>query len=108
MGAEIEAAAGPVIEVRVMGTANLIAVEIVKYSTGDSIPFPVVHRAPVEGARAKIWWRDPNFTRNSLYYLRVMQQLSPGLASRYEGQPGSRFPSEMAWSSPVWVRKRSQ
>ena len=93
MGAEIEAAAGPLIEARVAGTADLVAVEIVKYSTGDSIPFPVVYRAPVAGTHAKIWWRDPNFTRKSLYYLRVTQQLSPALATRYRGQPDSRFPA---------------
>ena len=93
MGAEIEAASGPVIEARVTGTSNLTAVEIVKFTTGDSIPFPVVYKAPIDGPRAKIWWRDPNFTRNSLYYLRLMQQLSPALATRSRGQPDSRFPA---------------
>ena len=107
MGAEIEAASGPVIEGQVSGAANLIAVEIVKYTAGDPIPFPVVYKASVEGPRAKIWWRDPDFTANSLYYLRVTQQLAPALATRYKDQPGSRFPAEMAWSSPR-VGKQNQ
>ena len=105
MGSEIAAADGPVVEATVMGTAPLIAVEVVKWAGGQS-PFAVVYKAPVSGVQAKVWWRDPEFRTDSLYYLRVTQQVSPELAAKYKNAPDNPFPSEMAWSSPVWVSKQ--
>jgi hypothetical protein len=104
MGSEITASDGPVVEAAVTGTAPLIAVEVVKYAGGQS-PFATVYKAPVSGAQAKVWWRDPEFRGDSMYYLRVTQQVSPELATRYRNTPDNPFPSEMAWSSPVWVSK---
>ncbi len=106
MGAEISAAEGPLIEGWVKGARKLLAVEVVKYSKGAGYPFPVAYRAPLEGANAKIWWRDPQFEDDSLYYLRVTQEVSPALAARYAAAEENRFPTEMAWSSPVWVDRK--
>ncbi len=103
MGSEIRASQGPLVEGWVKGTRKLLAVEVVKYSKGAGYPFPVVYRAPIAGANAKVWWRDPDFDSSSLYYLRVTQEVSPGLAARYARAEENRFPTEMAWSSPVWV-----
>lgn len=104
MGSEIAANDGPLIEGNVTGTAPLISVEIVKFEGGSS-PFRTVYRAPVNGERSQIWWKDPAFRGDSLYYLRVAQQVSPELAARYANAKDDPFPSEMAWSSPVWVKK---
>jgi len=103
MGSEIQASEGPVIEASVEGTRRLIAVEVVK-RVGDA--FPTVYRAPVEGRRAKLWWKDPDFTASTMYYLRVTQEVEPELAARYAKVRENPFPSEMAWSSPVWVDRK--
>ena len=106
MGSEIEAAEGPLIEGWVQGARKLLAVEVVKYAKGAGYPFPVVYRAPLEGASAKVWWRDPDFNGDSMYYLRVTQEVAPALAARYAAAEENRFPTEMAWSSPVWVDRK--
>jgi hypothetical protein len=103
MGSEISASEGPVMEGSVEGTAKLISVEVVK-QVGEK--YPTVYRAPVDGNRSKVWWRDPDFQSSTLYYLRVTQELEPALALRYAGDPERRFPTEMAWTSPVWVARK--
>lgn len=103
MGSEIEASEGPVVEAAIEGTARLLAVEVVKYSAGR---YETVHRAQLNGNRAKLWWRDPDFKTSAFYYLRVTQEVAPDLAARYRGVAHNPFPTEMAWSSPVWVDKR--
>ena len=103
MGSEITAAGGPLIEAAVEGTARLISVEVVKRIGND---FPTVYRAPIDGARAKVWWKDPDFRADTIYYLRVTQEVAPALAARYRNAKDNPFPTEMAWSSPVWVANR--
>jgi hypothetical protein len=56
--------------------------------------------------RAKVWWRDADFSGAAFYYLRVAQEAAPGIVARYAKLPENPFPSEMAWSSPVWVAKK--
>ncbi|HTM50625.1 MAG TPA: DUF3604 domain-containing protein [Bryobacteraceae bacterium] len=102
MGSEIKVTEGPVIEGTVEGTAKLISVEVVKFEAGRYV---TVYRAPVEGARSKIWWKDPDFRASAFYYLRVTQEAAPQLAARYGKLPQNPFPSEMAWTSPVWADK---
>jgi hypothetical protein len=102
MGSEITASEGPVVEAAVEGTARLEAVEVIKYAAGT---YETVYRAPLDGRRAKVWWRDPDFRSSSFYYLRVTQEVTPELAARYRDAKDNPFPSEMAWSSPVWVDK---
>ncbi len=104
MGAEIEASAGPLIEASVEGTAKLIAVEVVKF---DGSKYASVYRAPLDGTQAKVWWRDPGFRASAFYYLRVTQEAAPAIAARYSKLPENPFPSEMAWTSPVWVNKNA-
>ena len=105
MGSEISAAAGPVVEGEVIGTARLLGVEVVKYTPGAEPSFPTVYKAPVDGNRSKVWWRDPEFNSDCFYYLRVTQEVAPGLAAKYAGLKENPVPTEMAWSSPVWVRR---
>ncbi len=105
MGSELTANDGPLIEATVKGTRKLIGVEVIKYWKGAGYPFPVVHKAQVEGDSAKVWWRDDDFKADSMYYLRVTQEVSPALAKRYADRDPNPFPTEMAWSSPVWVDK---
>ncbi len=106
MGSEISASEGPVIEGWARGVRKLIAVEILKYAKGLSYPFPTVHQAQLDGGNeAKFWWKDPDFDKDSLYYLRVTQEVDSRIAGRYAGQRPSPFPTEMAWTSPVWVDK---
>jgi hypothetical protein len=100
MGSQITASEGPVVEAMVEGTAPLQAVEVIKYAAGA---YETVYRAPLDGRRARVWWRDPDFRSNSFYYLRVTQEVTPDLAARYRDAKDNPFPSEMAWSSPVWV-----
>ncbi len=104
MGSEISSADGPLIEASVTGTAPLLAVEVIKYAAGQ---FPSVYRAPIDGNRSKAWWRDPDFSADTFYYVRVTQQVAPELAVRYRAAKDNPFPSEMAWSSPVWVNRKS-
>ncbi len=106
MGSEIEAVTGPVIEAEVRGTRKLLAVEVVKYCASDGPEFRTVHRAALNGSRAKLWWRDPEFRGDSLYYLRVTQEVEPALAEKYRSAKENPFPTEMAWSSPVWVDEK--
>jgi uncharacterized protein DUF3604 len=106
MGSEIEASGGPLIEAYVKGVRKLLAVEVIKYTKGVQSPFPTVHKAQVYGMESKVWWRDPNFDADSFYYLRVTQEADPAVAERYAGIDENPFPTEMAWSSPVWVAKQ--
>lgn len=103
MGEEITADEGPVVEAVVEGTRRLLAVEVIKRVGQQFVP---VHRAPVEGTRATVWWKDPDFRESTLYYLRVTQEVDPAVAARYAGQRDNPFPTEMAWTSPVWVDRR--
>ena len=103
MGSEIEAGDGPLMEGSVQGTAKLISVEVVKLDGGK---YPAVYRAPLDGRNAKFWWKDPDFRADTLYYLRVTQEVEPGLAARYRDEAENRFPTEMAWTSPVWVKRK--
>ncbi|MEP7365020.1 MAG: DUF3604 domain-containing protein [Acidobacteriota bacterium] len=103
MGSEIAATDGPVVEGAVEGTAKLISVEVVKFSGGQ---YQTVYRAPLDANKSKVWWRDPQFTGDAFYYLRVTQEASPGIQRRYSSMQPNPFPSEMAWSSPVWVSKQ--
>jgi hypothetical protein len=103
MGSEINATDGPVVEGAVEGTAKLIAVEVIKFSGGQ---YQTVYRAPVDGLRSKVWWRDPQFTADAFYYLRATQEAAPDIRARYAQAEPNPFPHEMAWSSPVWVSKR--
>ena len=103
MGSELTASEGPLVEGSVEGTSKLTSVEIVKFASGN---YATVYRAQLDGMRAKIWWKDPDFRVNSFYYLRVTQEASPELQARYRQAADNPFPSEMAWSSPVWVDKK--
>ena len=107
MGSEIEASDGPVIEAKVKGVRRLLAVEVIKYEQGAPYPFPVAYRAELDGGNeAKLWWKDDAFDGDALYYLRVTQEADPRVAARYADADPNPFPTEMAWSSPVWVEKR--
>jgi len=106
MGSEITASDGPVIEGWARGVRKLIAVEIVKYADGLSYPFPVVHSAELNGKEARFWWKDPDFSRDSLYYLRVTQEADSRTAARYAHLTPNPFPHEQAWTSPVWVDRK--
>jgi len=103
MGSEITAADGPLVEGLVEGTAKLISVEVIKLVDRKFVP---VHRATVEGNRAKVWWRDSDFKASTMYYLRVTQEVAPDLAAKYRKLKENPFPTEMAWSSPVWVDRK--
>ncbi len=102
MGSEITSDAA-LVEASVEGTAKLLSVEVVKYSERS---YQAVYQAPVDGLRSKAWWRDPQFTSDAFYYLRVRQEAAPGIRERYASAKPNPFPDEMAWSSPIWVTKR--
>ncbi|MEO7653409.1 MAG: DUF3604 domain-containing protein, partial [Bryobacteraceae bacterium] len=68
MGSELTATEGPLVEGSVEGTSKLVSVEVVKFMAGA---YATAYRAQLDGMRAKIWWKDPDFRANSFYYLRV-------------------------------------
>ena len=103
MGSEIEASDGPVIEGTVEGTAKLISVEVVKF---DGEKYVTAYRAQMDGPKSKVYWKDPDFRAAAFYYLRVAQEVAPGLAARYGKLAVNPFPSEMAWTPPVWVARK--
>jgi len=88
MGSEIEINDLPTIEVTAVGTTTIQRVEILRFSDGDSIPFPVVYRKQPEDNYCQFTWTDSNPVKECLYYIRVVQE-----------------DEEMAWSSPIWVKR---
>ena len=103
MGSEIEAADGPVIEATVEGTANLLKVELVKFEDGKYVTKAT---GQLDGRKGKLWWKDAEFRASAFYYLRVTQEAAPAIEARYRKLPQNPFPSEMAWTSPVWVGRK--
>ncbi len=103
MGSEITAGDGPVVEGSVDGTARLISVEVVKFV---GTKYDTAYRGQLDGSRAMVYWRDPDFHASAFYYLRVTQEAAPGITARYGKAQDNPFPSEMAWTSPVWVEKK--
>jgi hypothetical protein len=79
MGDAFKAAAAPALEVRVHGTADLAAVEVLRDSE-------VVATLKASGRECKGRWTDPKPGARHYYYVRVRQK---------DGQ--------LAWSSPLWV-----
>jgi hypothetical protein len=79
----------PTVSGRVVGTADLAYVEIVKY---DGITYTVPYSVTEPGSRdVSFTYVDPGFDSDSLYYVRLQQ------VNEVEGR------AVMAWSSPVWV-----
>ncbi|HEV3202611.1 MAG TPA: hypothetical protein VGZ73_32180 [Bryobacteraceae bacterium] len=85
MGDSLDAAAAPVLHVKVLGTAPLAEVEIVKDGK-------FIYKTAPNTDTAEFDFTDTNVAKGqSWYYLRVMQ------ADR-----------NMAWSSPIWVTYSGQ
>ncbi len=83
MGREMGSRAAPAFRIRVMGTGELSAVEIIKN-------FQFVYVTDPEGTSVDLTWRDGAFEADeNLYYVRVRQD---------DGQ--------IAWSSPIWIRRQ--
>jgi hypothetical protein len=84
MGDAIQAAAPPAIHVKVMGTAPIESVEIIKDGK-------FVYRTEPNAANAEFDFSDAGgiaASGESWYYVRVMQK-----------------DRQMAWSSPIWVKR---
>jgi hypothetical protein len=95
MGAEFTSTKSPTLSVRVAGTNKLALVEVVKYQDGG---YSSIHTEKPDGHTATFEVTDPAFTQDCFYYVRVTQE------DEYPGRPWSHSTSEMAWSSPIWVR----
>lgn len=95
MGAEYTTAEPPVLSVRVAGTNKLALVEIVKYQSGS---YTSIHTEEPDRDTSIFDVTDEAFDQDCMYYLRVTQE------DEYPGRPWSHSTSEMAWSSPIWVR----
>ncbi len=84
MGEEVAVAGTPELQVGVEGTANLARVDIVKNGT-------FVYTAQPAGRSARFTFRDENYAGEAAYYYaRVIQA-----------------DKNMAWGSPIWVRRRN-
>ncbi|MCI0392685.1 MAG: DUF3604 domain-containing protein [Acidobacteria bacterium] len=105
MGSKIRSKKSVVIRARVKGTDLLEKLEVVKFWKGAPQPYPVVHQLSPGEREAAFEWRDPQFTGDCAYYLRVTQRADPRIVNKTEFGNASSFPNEMAWSSPVWVQK---
>jgi hypothetical protein len=106
MGQIVYTATAPVVRVTVSGSDLLEKVEIIKFWEGASYPFPTVHTVTPNDKTAMFEWRDPEFAADALYYVRVTQRADPRVSGKRNFPRASSFPNEMAWSSPVWVKKK--
>jgi hypothetical protein len=97
VGSEITATAPPHLSVRVAGTNRLEAVEVLKYDARSG--YRVIHAVRPDSDTAVFSVRDDHFDLDSFYYVRVKQ------VPEYSGRPYTISTSEMAWSSPVWVKR---
>ena len=79
----------PVLDVRVVGTADLDYVELIRF---DGESYAALHQVTsVEGAEVSFRFVDATLAQTSLYYVRAGQR----------GQVGGR--EVLAWSSPIWI-----
>jgi hypothetical protein len=92
MGSEIYTQSSPIISARVIGTGNIINVEIIKYDNAGG------WRTIYSTSPNRLFWNysfsDAGFNANSIYYLKVKQT------------GGNQVNSYFAWSSPIWVNKK--
>ena len=106
MGSEITAATSPVVKVQAVGTNTLDKVEIVKFWKGAPDPFPAVYSVAPGVKETSFEWKDLSFREDCAYYARVIQHADPAISRKKNFDNATGFPSEMAWSSPVWVRRK--
>ncbi|MCI0627187.1 MAG: hypothetical protein L0387_37000 [Acidobacteria bacterium] len=110
MGEQIFVLGTPSLRVHVIGTGALQRVDIVKHVKGGPYPFPVVHSVAPEGRECQFTWKDAAFAADAMYYVRVTQEKSVVISEVKKfpsagGKLAVSFPNEMAWSSPIWVKK---
>jgi hypothetical protein len=111
MGSRISASKAPSVRVRVVGTGPLQRVGVVKHVKGGPYPFPVVHSATSQDRECQVTWQDEAFHAGAMYYVRVIQKKAPEIREvktfpSADAKLAVSFPNEMAWSSPIWVKKR--
>ena len=94
MGQEAEAAERPTLRLTAGGTAPIELVEILRFGRSDG-KFTVIHS--LKPGTMDVTWdgRDEGFKEDAVYYARVRQA----------GKVRNRI--AMAWSSPIWVKKRA-
>ncbi len=80
------------IRVAVVGTDEIVLVEILRYRAGDDA-FAVAHRWTPHAAEFRGEHRDRRASGQTIYYVRVRQK------NLVRGLP------VMAWSSPVWISR---
>lgn len=110
MGERVIARGNPNLQAYAIGTAPLQRVEVVKHVSGGPYPFPVVYSVTPKGRECQFTWKDENFNSDALYYVRVTQQKDPAIPEikklpSADAKLAVGFPNEMAWSSPIWVKK---
>lgn len=103
MGSAIRSKTAPVVSVKVTGTDVLDKVEVVKFWKGAPYPFPAVYSIAPGSPTAAFEWKDLRFTVSASYYVRVTQRADPRISGKSAFGSATAFPSEMAWSSPIWV-----
>lgn len=81
MGSIVHTSATPVFDIRVVGTAPIARLDIVKNNAD-------VRTLIEPGQHVEFRWSDPGFHDSAGYYLRLTQE---------DGQ--------MAWTSPIWVER---
>jgi hypothetical protein len=80
MGDEFKSSGAPALKVKIIGTKDLAAVEVLKDSK-------VVAQLPVTGKECATEWKDPEPSAGvHYYYVRVTQK-----------------DGELAWTSPMWI-----
>jgi hypothetical protein len=98
MGDEYQTTNSPELRVRVAGTNVIERVEIVK---GDTSGYRVICAQTPGRDTVSFGYVDKEFTSTCLYYVRVKQ------VDEF-GRGAWAYPTgEMAWSSPIWVSRKS-
>jgi len=86
MGEEFKATTNPIIKVNVAGTSIIKKIDIIKCNYTTQKRCFLSYSETPDIKKATLYWNDKDFTEDSLYYVRVIQD-----------------DENMAWSSPIWV-----
>jgi hypothetical protein len=99
MGDEYATSRPPALSVKVAGTTQIVSVELVKH---DGKAYSTIHKSEPGSAMCEFAYTDEKFDADSFYYVRVTQvdEVPRGAWA---------YPTcEMAWSSPIWVNRKTE
>ena len=92
MGQTVASAAPPVLRVSGATPTEILELHVVKNNA-------TVFEAKPGGRVVDVTWKDPDFTADAFYYIRVKLKAPAAAEDFLNGKP------DYIWSSPVWVTR---